>query len=269
MSKVYTKIIQSNTEPSKNDIWLKDGQMKTFGKEGWKAVGGGVSEEDLNKLIEGGKEVYISDIENFKTAEDFNNLKKAIDSNKIIALPDGVIGKISYFSDHEIQLSFDYSTVINVAGQVSLNLILVKFLPDGTFKVEYSDPIEFSKIGDGTKFLSDDGTYKTIENNLEFFSFTDGEYIDTDVYSRLGDKIRNKIPIASYINGNCLYSIGGYSSEGLVFIFVDYAKITKVHIYRDNHVSISTYNVTSEINTLNNTITALEERIAALEGATA
>lgn len=44
MSKVYNKIVQSNTEPSKNDIWLKDGQMKTFGKEGWKSVGGGASE---------------------------------------------------------------------------------------------------------------------------------------------------------------------------------------------------------------------------------
>lgn len=44
MSKVYNKIVQSNTEPSKNDIWLKDGQMKTFGKEGWKPVGGKTTE---------------------------------------------------------------------------------------------------------------------------------------------------------------------------------------------------------------------------------
>lgn len=88
MSKVYNKVVQSNTEPSKNDIWLKDGQMKTFGKEGWKPVGGGSSLDantpikesvdgtelvpifdcknkavNINELVKGGKEVYYVDVE--------------------------------------------------------------------------------------------------------------------------------------------------------------------------------------------------------------
>lgn len=34
-------IVQSTTEPDKNNIWLKDGELKKFGAKGWSTVGGG------------------------------------------------------------------------------------------------------------------------------------------------------------------------------------------------------------------------------------
>lgn len=295
MSKVYNKIVQSNTEPSKNDIWLKDGQMKTFGKEGWKTVGGGVSEGNNESV--GDKEIYVLDVTRTDYETLFNEVSEAWDSNKQIILnylPEGnvPIFNILLTKSHkeEDAIAFGAGPVIipNFYGTscfMTPMLIIVIFKDNieinntsisefteeslGYIKYTLDDKICLSSHGDGTEFLSDDGTYKTIGSNLELFSFTDGEYITTDVYSRLLNKVGNQIPIASYINGNRLYSVGGYVDEGLVFVFVDYAKITKVYIYRDYRVSISTYDITSKINTLNNTITALEERIAALEGATA
>ena len=67
MSKVYNKIVQSNTEPSKNDVWLKDGQMKTFGKEGWKPIGGGSSLDantPIKESVDGTELIPIFDGEN-------------------------------------------------------------------------------------------------------------------------------------------------------------------------------------------------------------
>lgn len=33
-------IVQSTTEPNKNNIWLKDGELKKFGAKGWSTIGG-------------------------------------------------------------------------------------------------------------------------------------------------------------------------------------------------------------------------------------
>lgn len=38
MAKIFDKIVQSATEPSKNDIWLKDGQLKAFQNGQWKSL---------------------------------------------------------------------------------------------------------------------------------------------------------------------------------------------------------------------------------------
>ena len=34
-------IVQSTTEPDKNNIWLKDNELKKFGAKGWSTIGGG------------------------------------------------------------------------------------------------------------------------------------------------------------------------------------------------------------------------------------
>lgn len=78
MSKVYNKIVQSNTEPSKNDIWLKDGQMKAFGKEGWKSVGGG-SSLDANTPY-----IFNYTGQTTVTQDEYDGLKNAIENHQII-----------------------------------------------------------------------------------------------------------------------------------------------------------------------------------------
>lgn len=37
MALIYNKIVESNTEPSPNDLWLKDGKLKHY-KGGWKDI---------------------------------------------------------------------------------------------------------------------------------------------------------------------------------------------------------------------------------------
>lgn len=98
MSKVYNKIVQSNTEPSKNDIWLKDGQMKAFGKEGWKPVGGG-SSLDANTP-------YIFDYigQATVTQDEYDGLKNAIINNNriLISSIEGIVEPTIKGMDHNI-----------------------------------------------------------------------------------------------------------------------------------------------------------------------
>jgi hypothetical protein len=50
MAKIYNKIVESTTEPSKEDLWLKEGKIKKF-KNGWEDISG--SSEDIpTKLSE-------------------------------------------------------------------------------------------------------------------------------------------------------------------------------------------------------------------------
>lgn len=37
MALIYNKIVESNTEPSPNDLWLKDGKLMYY-KGGWKQL---------------------------------------------------------------------------------------------------------------------------------------------------------------------------------------------------------------------------------------
>ena len=39
MAKIYNKIVESTTEPSKEDLWLKEGKIKKF-KNGWEDISG-------------------------------------------------------------------------------------------------------------------------------------------------------------------------------------------------------------------------------------
>lgn len=41
-------IVQSATEPDKNNIWLKDGELKKFGAKGWSTIGGSNTGEGIN-----------------------------------------------------------------------------------------------------------------------------------------------------------------------------------------------------------------------------
>lgn len=180
MSKVYNKIVQSNTEPSKNDIWLKDGQMKTFSKEGWKSVGGGVSEEDLNKLVKGAKEVLYVELTKTQvdgsfimSYDDYKNhiVYFTITSGGITLIAEKVFstaknsnGSVSYTDTYLFRNNalgspdpFPVDTMIFTVD-VSVDKNSVTLITSNNVK----QIIPFS-TGNGTKFLSDNGTYKTID----------------------------------------------------------------------------------------------------------
>lgn len=47
MALIYNKIVESNIEPSPNNLWLKDGQLLRF-KDGWKPVSlGDISNSEI------------------------------------------------------------------------------------------------------------------------------------------------------------------------------------------------------------------------------
>lgn len=67
MAKIFDKIVQSATEPSKNDIWLKDGQLNAFQNGQWKSLSpqseggeGEVSTEHPVRIIEITQEELMS-----------------------------------------------------------------------------------------------------------------------------------------------------------------------------------------------------------------
>lgn len=56
-------IVQSTTEPDKNNIWLKDNELKKFGAKGWSTIGGGGVSLDSPQVSEpsGSELVPIND----------------------------------------------------------------------------------------------------------------------------------------------------------------------------------------------------------------
>lgn len=118
------EIIQSKTEPNKNNLWLSEEGLKKYGKNGWEPLGGGISPNTpivdsisgdelvsinvngenkavrADELVKGGKEVFIITPDMFDetatigeaspilifTDEGWSNFIKAVEANKIIAL---------------------------------------------------------------------------------------------------------------------------------------------------------------------------------------
>lgn len=301
MSKVYNKIVQSNTEPSKNDIWLKDGQMKTFGKEGWKPVGGGSSLNantpikesvdgtelvpifdgenkavNVNELIKGGKEVYFLDVDNYKTPEDYNNLKAAFDSNKLI-ISQGSVINLGELPDGS--LSGTMSLIISSAesnSDIQIFVSLVVFGTDGQVS-KIDNSIILNGTGDGTKFLSDDGTYRIIASNAPYiFDYIGQATVTQDEYDGLKNAIinNNRILINS-IEGIAEPTIKGMDHNIIVLIYTKpdatmmFTIDDTLDLSINDFVYINSVYFNEKITPLEQKITALEQKIAVLEGATA
>lgn len=132
----------------------------------------------VNAIFNGaGKEVYILDLDNFKTAEDFNNLKNAIDSNKIICVGNDVANGFHFGNANGVEYIAFFTGVtgysIEDPAELSISWRKISVYENGRIDVKnYYNP----DGGDGTKFLSDDGTYKPIStSNNEPYIF---EYSD-------------------------------------------------------------------------------------------
>lgn len=312
MSKVYNKIVQSNTEPSKNDIWLKDGQMKTFGKEGWKPVGGGVSEGNNEPV--GDKEIYVLDATRTDYETLFNEVSEAWDSNKQIILNYLPEGNVPIF---DILLTRSYKeedSIVFGAGPVIIPhfygsgcfmtpmLIIIIFKDDikindtsisefteeslGYIKYTLDNKIYLSSNGDGTKFLSDDGTYKEITSgslipqlNSIFYVETNNVVFDSADVDILSEN-RKVILTLQYGSGSA--STYEYITCDVIYRSAStntYNPTIIGHYFYNNKtyiVTFETFKFDSNISVspiciddLNTKVANLESRIAALEGATA
>jgi hypothetical protein len=65
MALIYNKIVESNTEPSPNDIWLKDGKLKHY-KGGWKDISG-KSDTNVENLQGGNMTLVKKDVGNVES----------------------------------------------------------------------------------------------------------------------------------------------------------------------------------------------------------
>ena len=127
-------------------------------------------------LVKGAKEVYVVDLNNY-TADSFISLKTAIEDNKIINIKEQNIMTPTAFSNVSTNSIFLISSIIapkhfgTVDGSTqktepSINIRIYLFSDDGTYNT-ITDILNFDNKGDGTKFLSDDGTYKEVGGGSE------------------------------------------------------------------------------------------------------
>lgn len=335
MSKVYNKVVQSNTEPSKNDIWLKDGQMKTFGKEGWKPIGGGSSLDantpikesvdgtelvpifdgenkavSITELIKGGKELYYIDFEYYQTnfdhdkLEELNNLAKRDDilivtkvqNQLVIAIPSPDNGNSNVNRVVSFSMMIGGNTYNSTTSNLEPKIRLLTFYfyyeyGIGYYTGESDKEIVHHITGDGTKFLSDDGTYKEISSVFRFINYADWVYQGAFNSNRFNTwyqynrelllNIEKDKIVKVNINGECYtinsvtHTIDNLVGEEYITLYCDYGERTIALSKIDGTWTFNTGTSTSgialknKITTLETKITALEERIAALEGATA
>lgn len=134
---------------------------------------GGMTPKQLERLnsieiqAKEADEIYTVDVQNFSTEEDFNNLKSAVDAGKTIVI-DTVEGislcKVSTNSESVIILlsTFLYPYSEQSNNGTSLSYKVFTFNADGTASAS-TNLINLLQSGDGTKFLSDNGTYKEID----------------------------------------------------------------------------------------------------------
>lgn len=186
-------IIQSKTEPNKNDIWLSEEGLKKYGKNGWEPLGGGsnnsggsnsggysdimvlntrdnatLTEEQFNEIEERVKngclfELQLHEIDGTTTYYS-QGIKFRIDSNNAWYIFNGNFGvttkDVSYAGD------VVFLVVKSPQGYGFVG-ITVNDLPDLGLPILRTP--KFYYTGNGTKFLSDDGTYKEVSGGSEAY----------------------------------------------------------------------------------------------------
>lgn len=114
---------------------------------------------NVNELIKGGKEIHYINPIDWNGIEDYNKLYEAFRNNKLIIFG-GLVSSVLYTESEITELIVVSSLLFNEA--IELTLIIISF--DDNKQLNIVDKtIRFKIDGDGTKYLSDDGSYKTIE----------------------------------------------------------------------------------------------------------
>lgn len=115
------------------------------------------------------KEVYSIKTSEFKTPEDFNNLEAAVDARKIIIIDGTIIKNANKDSSNGKPIIMAETDLIlhTYSGNEHENNIVVLtiiFESNGTYTTTYNQ-ISLKSGYNGTKFLSDDGTYKEVSDD--------------------------------------------------------------------------------------------------------
>lgn len=197
-------IIQSKTEPNKNDIWLSEEGLKKYGKNGWEPLGGGSNNSG------GYTDMMVLNTRDNATLteEQFNEIEERVKNGCLFELqyyePDGILTYYSQGIKHDLDSTvtcYVFNTNFSIANKD------VSFAGDVVF-VAIKTPTEcgftsmlvnnlseldlpvlrtpkFYYTGNGTKFLSDDGTYKEVSGGngpviIEYPNVSNEEIAVTD-----------------------------------------------------------------------------------------
>ena len=166
-------IVQSTTEPDKNNIWLKDNELKKFGAKGWSTIGGGGVSLDGPQVSEpsGSELVPINDNGENKviTINNLLNKGKAIcniiidgESNRIVnnsEVIDAITGGNKYFvirTEMDVNTSYysvQESTILSLeythmpVREVKLEIIEGKYVGILTFRLDNGEFIGEEEVG--------------------------------------------------------------------------------------------------------------------------
>ena len=183
-------IIQSKTEPNKNDIWLSEEGLKKYGKKGWEPLGGGSNNSGgyTDMMVLHTKDNAIL------TEEQFNEIEQRVKNGCLFELkyhePDGTL---TYYSQGQKTNAFGGTSAylfnnnfgvaskdVSYGGDIIFIAIKtpdgygfvgmpISNLPDSEIPVLRTPKFYYN--GDGTKFLSDDGTYKEVSGGSEPYNW--------------------------------------------------------------------------------------------------
>lgn len=285
MSKVYNKIVKSNTEPSKNDVWLKDGQMKTFGKEGWKTVGGGSpldANTPIKESVDGTELIPIFDGENkvvnvssliknspsiVESLEDVDDLNLAAGTFFSVASNNKKISKFEELyqiteNDHVVEenrIKLDNLTTINkIIFNLGQNIVTGNYY-------DFSIANESACIGDinniieiSFSIVNDKITITTTTNNGQNTIFSDKiRYLTQEVSDNINNILEKE---TFYYLGNSSFN---NPSEGMLHylnqIFVIYTGTEKSTAYIKKWEGIEKIATDSDIKNINSIITTKEK----------
>lgn len=118
MAKIYNKIVESTTEPSKEDLWLKEGKIKKF-KNGWEDISGGsntnTGEEsvDIKDVLEN-EWLYLSYFLRGDKVDVTKEQSDALKNIKILTIKSGQNIGDGYYIDNPgyLPLKFKFQKVI-------------------------------------------------------------------------------------------------------------------------------------------------------------
>lgn len=287
MSKVYNKIVQSNTEPSKNDVWLKDGQMKTFGKEGWKPIGGGSSLDantPIKETLTGDELIPVFDGENkmvnvssiiknspqiVKSLEDIDNLNLAAGTFFSVASNNKKISKFEELyqiteNDYVVEenrIKLDNLTIIDkIIFNLGQNIVTGNYY-------DFSIANESACIGDinniieiSFSIVNDKITITTTTNNGQNTIFSDKiRYLTQEVSDNINNILEKE---TFYYLGNSSFN---NPSEGMINylnkIFIIYTGTEKNIAYIKKWEGIEKIATDSDIKNINSIITNKKDKL--------
>lgn len=150
-----------------------------------------LSDDGTYKEIPAGSDnTYILNLNEYTTADDFTALKEAIDAGKVIIGNIGVavpqVGDGTYI---------DIYTLAGLSvqnGTMQIMSMTYRLKSDGTYETISGAAIALDTSGDGTKYLADDGNYRTLD--VSQFNVIDDDNLSAELFTEIYNNLQSDNP---------------------------------------------------------------------------